>query len=117
LATLVHALVTLLGRNRGTLAVLAVLGFVRRQRRGVGVFASAWLVAIGTAIGLPLGLVVGAGLWRAVASGIDLPTGAVLAWRVAVVEVLAALALATAIAAVVSRRPLRVTPGQQLRVD
>jgi hypothetical protein len=36
---------------------------------------------------------------------------------VAVVEVLAALALATAIAAVVSRRPLRVTPGQQLRVD
>jgi hypothetical protein len=52
-----------------------------------------------------------------VASGIELPTGTVLAWRVAVVEVLAALALATAVAAVASRRPLRLTPGQQLRVD
>jgi putative ABC transport system permease protein len=117
LATLVHALVTLLSRNRATLAVLAVLGFVRRQRRSVGMFASAWLVTIGTAIGIPLGLAVGAGLWRAVASGIELPTGAVVAWRVAIIEVLAALALATAVAAVVSRRPLRLSPGQELRVD
>ena len=80
-------------------------------------FASAWLVTIGTAIGIPLGLAVGAGLWRAVASGIELPTGAVVAWRVAIIEVLAALALATAVAAVVSRRPLRLSPGQELRVD
>jgi ABC-type lipoprotein release transport system permease subunit len=117
LATLVHALVTLLARNRGTLAVLAVLGFVRRQRRGVGLFASAWLVGIGALIGIPVGLVVGAAVWRAVASGVELPTPTVLAWRVAIVEVLGALALATVVAAAASKRPLRVTPGQQLRVD
>jgi len=117
LATLVHALVTLLGRNRGTLAVLAVLGFLRRQRRGVGLFASVWLVAIGAAIGLPLGLVIGAGVWRAVASGIDLPAGTVVPWRVAVLEVVGAVALAAVVAAAASRRPLRVTPGQQLRAD
>jgi putative ABC transport system permease protein len=117
LATLVHALITRLTRSRTTLAVLAALGFSRRQRRGVCLLASAMPVAAGIAVGLPLGLLVGGRVWRALADGIGLPSPAALAWTTAVVVSLATLGLAMLVALVVSRGTVRVTPSEQLRVE
>ena len=117
LATFVHALLTVLARNRTTLAVLAVLGFRRRQRRRVGLFASLLLVASGIAIGVPVGLLLGSAVWTAVADGIDLPSGAVLAWPEAVAATIAAFGVAVVVALVATTGPLRTTPSEQLRVE
>ena len=83
LATLIHALVTMLSRNRTTIAVLAALGFTRAQRRGVSVFASVALVTFGIAIGIPLGLVIGARVWRTEKGSVALAQHRVRAVRVA----------------------------------
>ena len=117
LATLIHALVSILGRNRTALAVLAALGLVRRQRRDVGLFASLLLVVGGAALGVPLGLFLGATVWRAVADGIDLPSASVIAWSALVVAVIVATGAAAFIALVASRGALRLTPSEQLRVE
>ena len=117
LATLIHALVTILGRNRTTLAVLAALGFTRAQRRGVGVFASIALVAIGTAVGIPLGAVIAARVWSTVADGIDLPSVSVLDWSAILIASAGALAVAVLVAFTATRGSVRMTPSEQLRVE
>jgi putative ABC transport system permease protein len=117
LASLVHALATVLNQNRKTLAVLAVLGFVRQQRRAVGVLASLLLVALGLAIGIPVGLFVGSAVWRAVSDGIDLPSHAALAWPVTAAETIGAAAIAVVIALVAARGPSRAAPCDELRVE
>ena len=73
LATLIHALVTIVARNRTNLAVLAALGLTRGQRRAVGVFASAALVFVGIVVAIPFGLIVGNLIWRAVTRQNGLP--------------------------------------------
>jgi predicted lysophospholipase L1 biosynthesis ABC-type transport system permease subunit len=117
LATVIHALVTMLQRNRTTLAVLAALGFTRRQRRGVAVFASMALVLIGVVIGIPFGLVLGQRIWRSVSDGIDLPSSWALPWTTLVLASLGALVLAAVVALLASRRTVRMTPSEQLRVE
>jgi len=117
LATLVHALVTILGRNRVTLAVLSAIGFTRRQRRGVAVFASVVLVAIGVVIGIPIGLILSARIWHAVSVGIDLPTPTTVPWNTLIVATAGALGLAAVVALIASRGSARLTPSEQLRVE
>ncbi len=117
LATVVHALVTMLGRNRTTLAVLAALGFTRGQRRGVALFASTALVFLGVVIGIPIGLVLSERIWRAVSNGIDLPSAAAVPWATLVVASLGALVTAAIVALVASRGTARMTPSEQLRVE
>lgn len=117
LATLIHALVTILVRNRATLAVLAALGFTRAQRRGVGFFASLALVAIGIVIGIPLGLMIGARIWRSVAEGIDLPWRPTLAWSAVLIASACALVVAGVVALMTTRGTVRMTPSEQLRVE
>ncbi len=117
LATLIHALVTMLGRNRTNLAVLAALGFTRRQRRGVGIFASTILVLIGVAIGIPLGLILGVRVWDAAASGTDLQSDPVLAWTTVAIATVATLGVAATVALVTSRGTIRITPSEQLHVE
>lgn len=117
LAALVHALITTLARNRTTLAVLAALGFTRGQRRGVGIFASLSLVFFGVVIGIPIGLMVSQRVWRAVADGIDLSSGAATAWLTLAVASVGALGVAALVAVGASRGSLRMTPSEQLRVE
>jgi hypothetical protein len=117
LATLVHALVTILGRNRVTLAVLSTLGFTRGQRRGVAVFASVVLVTVGVLIGIPIGLILSTRIWHAVSDGMDLPSAATVPWATLIVTALGALGLAAAVALIASRGSARMTPSEQLRVE
>jgi putative ABC transport system permease protein len=117
LATLVHALVTMLARNRTTLAVLAALGFTRRQRRGVAVVASAALVCLGILIGIPIGLVLGERVWRAISEGIELPGSTAISWLTLGVASIGTLGIAALVALATSRRPARMTPSQELRAE
>ncbi len=117
LATLVHALVTMLGRNRTNLAVLAALGFTRGQRRAVGVVASLALIVTGIAIAVPLGLIAGNRIWRGVTQHIGLPADTTVGWTTLVVAPLGALAVAVLIALAASRGTVRMAPSEQLRVE
>jgi hypothetical protein len=62
-----HALAIAVRRRRRELAVLRALGLTRRQARMVVVTHGSMLAAIGLAAGVPLGIVLGRGLWRVVA--------------------------------------------------
>jgi hypothetical protein len=117
LATLVHALVTIVARNRTNLAVLAALGLTRGQRRAVGVFASAALVFAGIVVAVPVGLVGGIWIWRGVIRHIGLPAHSVVAWPTLIAAPIGALAIAVVVALVAARGTLRMTPSEQLRVE
>ncbi len=117
LATLVHALATIVARNRTNLAVLAALGLTRGQRRGVGVFASAALVFVGIVIAIPIGLIAGNLIWRAVTRQNGLPAHPVVAWSTLVAAPIGALVIAAVVALLAARGTLRMTPSEQLRVE
>ncbi|MEP6660266.1 MAG: ABC transporter permease [Acidimicrobiales bacterium] len=117
LATLIHASAIMFARNRMTLGVLAALGFTRGQRRGVCVFASMALVFVGVVIGIPTGIIVGQRVWRALSDGIDLPSTAAMAWLTLTVASIGAFGLAALVALVGSRKSVRMTPSEQLRVE
>jgi predicted lysophospholipase L1 biosynthesis ABC-type transport system permease subunit len=117
LATLIHALVLMLTRNRKNLAVLAALGFTRGQRRGVGIFASTALVFVGTLIAVPVGLIVGTRIWRGVTQHVGLPTQSAVPWSTLVVAPISALAIAALVSLFTSRGAARMTPSEQLRVE
>ena len=117
LATIVHALVTMLRRHRTTLAVLAVMGCTRGQRRSVALVATLVVVAAGVVVGVPLGLVGGVRLWHGIGDGLDVVVAAVPAWWTALIAATAALALAALVALVTSRGAARMTPSEQLRVE
>jgi predicted lysophospholipase L1 biosynthesis ABC-type transport system permease subunit len=117
LATLIHALVTLLGRHRDTLAVVSAMGFTRAQRRQVGVLAGTGLVGLGVVVGVPIGILLGARVWRGVADSIGVPSGPAVAWLVVVAAVATALAVAVGVAVVATRGAVRMSPGEQLRVE
>lgn len=117
LATVLHSLITMMGRSRTALAVMAALGLTRGQRRSIGVIACVSLVAIGVMIGVPSGLVLGARLWDAVAASIDLPSPSLISWSTVGIAAAAALTVAAVVALSVARGPLRTAPGEQLRVE
>lgn len=62
-----YALSTAVHRRRHDLAVLRVLGMTRRQTRMVVATQASVLALIGLAFGIPLGLILGRYVWRAVA--------------------------------------------------
>ena len=62
-----YALSTAVHRRRRDLAVLRVLGMTRRQTRMVVATQASVLALIGLAFGIPLGLILGRYVWRAVA--------------------------------------------------
>ena len=67
LGALIHALVLSVRRHRRQLAVLRTLGFTRRQVSAAVASHATSLAAAATAIGLPLGVVLGRLGWRVVA--------------------------------------------------
>ena len=116
-ATLIHALVTMLSRQRRSLAVLATIGFSRRQRLSVGFSASTVLLAAATIIGLPLGIIGGRQVWHYLAGSIDIPSGPVVPWIVAVVAPLIGLLVAVVVALLTGWRLARRSPADLLRAE
>ncbi len=117
LITLVHALVTMLGRHRTTLAVTGAIGFTRGQRRRVAVVATTGLVVLGIAVGVPSGLVLGNRLWRVVTDDLGLDPAGLVPWIATLLAALGALAIAVCVALGTSVGSLRNRASGQLRVE
>ena len=60
------------------LAVLKTLGFDRRQVRAAVAWQATTLATVGLVLGIPMGVLVGALVWRQVASGLGVVTTAPL---------------------------------------
>lgn len=116
-ALLVHTLVSSVRRRRSVLALLAVLGFTRRQVRAVVLGQASLVGAVALVMGLPLGLVLGRWAWTYLIEhlggivSVALPPGGL--------AVLAALVLVAAnvVAVVPARMASRVRPAVALRSE
>jgi hypothetical protein len=118
LVALVHALVSTLRTKRVEFAVLQAVGYDRGQvRRGIGWQAVLITVAVGTGLGIPLGLVGGRILWDLIAGDlgvVDTPTTPTV-----VLAVLVPLALVAtlAVAAPAAWSAVRRRPGRALATE
>jgi hypothetical protein len=82
-----HALITSVRQRRHELALLKTFGFTRHQLRSTIAWQATSFAAVGLAIGIPLGVVVGTTAWRVVANGLG----------VAVVQAVPILLLSTTV--------------------
>lgn len=112
-----HALATVVRRRRHDLAVLRALGMSRRQCRGAIVTQATVLASVGLLFGIPLGIALGRTVWRLVAENTPLvyqPPATALTLLLVIVT---ALALANLLAALPSRRAVRLPVNQILRAE
>jgi hypothetical protein len=116
-ASVAHALVLSLRRNRATLAVLRSIGFTRRQVRTVVATHAASLGVLAVTVGGPLGVVLGRQGWRMLTDRIgvafvpEIPLGATLVALAAVVATVVGIALIPGWSA------LRARPSATLRAE
>ena len=114
-ATLAHLLFVSVARRRRQVALLKVLGFVRRQVLVATCWQALTVVAVGLVIGVPLGIVAGRTVWCLFASHLGavpvavIPVGLISAVCAVIIVGGVALALAPAAFAV------RVRPAEALR--
>ncbi len=110
-------LVASVRRRRRDLAVLKTLGLSGRQLGGIVVWQSSITVAIGTVIGVPLGLVVGHVLWTGFAEAIHaVPVSTISPAYVALIAA-GAVVLANVVAAVPARVAARTRTAVLLRAE
>ena len=83
-AALTHLLVVSVSRRRREIGLLKVLGFVNGQVASAVVWQATTLALIGVVIGVPLGLVAGRAIWRALSNNLGVvPVSVVPIWLVA----------------------------------
>ncbi|HUP74647.1 MAG TPA: FtsX-like permease family protein [Acidimicrobiales bacterium] len=111
---LLHAL-TLSARRRGLeLAVLATLGFTRRQLRMIVLWQATTIAVVALAVGVPLGVGIGRIAWATLAENLAVVTEHRLsAWWV--LWVVGVIGLALVLGLVASRRVTRLRPAAELR--
>ena len=69
-ATLAHLLIVSVSRRRREVGLLKVLGFVNRQVASTVSWQATTLALVGVVVGVPLGLVVGRGVWNTFANNL-----------------------------------------------
>jgi len=110
-------LVASVRRRRRDLAILKTLGLSGRQLGTVVAWQSSVTVAIGTLIGVPLGIVLGHVLWNGFASAIHaVPVTSIPPWYVAAIAA-GAVVLANVVAAVPARIAARTPTAALLRAE
>ncbi len=114
---LANALVVAVRRRSSDLAVLRSFGFTRRQSATTVLAMAVAIVAVGILIGIPLGLAVGATLWRLTAEGAFVLSDAHVRWWYVVLPALGALVVALVAAAWPARRAARQTAAALLRAE
>jgi ABC-type lipoprotein release transport system permease subunit len=117
LAAVGFALVTAARRRRHDFAVLATIGFVRRQLRAVMVWQATTIAAVGLAVGIPLGLVVGRGVWAAVAGNLGVSTAPTWPFVGIVLLVPAVVLAVNLVAALPARAAAHTRPAVVLRAE
>lgn len=117
LAALGHALVTAVRRRRHDLAVLKAIGFRPAQNAACIAWQAMTVAAVGLVLGLPLGAVAGRLSWRWVADATPLLYEPPLAVTAVALAVPAAVAAANLLAALPARRAARLRPAEVLRSE
>ena len=104
-------------RRRRDLALLKTLGFTRRQLGATVAWQSTIAVAIGTVVGVPIGIVLGRWLWDLFAHQVHVvPASSIPTLSIALIAV-GALVLANAVAAVPARQASRTPTALLLRAE
>jgi len=117
LIAIAHAIVVSVRRGRHDLGVLRALGFRGRDVGATVAWQAVALAVVGGAIGIPLGVLVGRFVWRAVAEGTGVRTVYELP-AVAVLLAIPAAALIAVLAALIpARRAARLHPSELLRAE
>lgn len=116
-ATLAHTLMTSVRRRRHEVAVLEALGFVRRQIWLTLLWEAATLVAIGLLVGLPLGALLGRFTWSVFADGLGAVPEPQVAWIPLLLAIPIAFLAASAIAAMPAWFATRMRPAAALRAE
>jgi hypothetical protein len=116
LIAIAHALVTGTRRRRRDLAVLKTLGFVRAQVRHTVGWEATTLAVVGLVFGIPIGLVAGSALWRAIADSVGVPVALVVPAGLFLL-IPAAILVVNAIALVPARSAARLRPAVALRTE
>jgi ABC-type antimicrobial peptide transport system permease subunit len=104
-------------RRRRDFAVLRTLGFTGRQLGSVVAWQSSVAVAIGTIIGVPLGIILGRFLWNLFAHEINVIPAPTVPVVLVVLIVVGAMALANIVAAVPGRIAARTAAALLLRAE
>jgi FtsX-like permease family len=116
-ATLGHLLVTSVRRRRRDLAVLKVLGFVRRQVSSTVVWQATTLAGVALLVGLPVGVAAGRWAWVLVNQGLGSPAGPVSPALAVLAVVPATVLVANLVAALPARAAAATRPAVVLRSE
>jgi len=116
LATVAHALVTVVRRRRRDLALLKTLGFDRSQLRTTIAWQATAIAVVGLVVGIPLGLLVGNTVWRFVADGLGV-ADVVAAPALVLLIIPAVVLLVNAVAYFPGRAAARTRPAVALRAE
>jgi hypothetical protein len=110
-------LVASVRRRRRELALLKSLGFTARQLSSVVAWQATVAVAVGTVVGVPLGIVLGRFLWNLFAHELSVvPSPTVPVWAV-VATALGAIVIGNVVAAVPARMASRTPTALLLRAE
>ena len=117
IATVTHALVTAVRRRRRDLALLKTLGFTRRQVSASVAWQATTLGVAASAIGVPVGLVVGRWAWTALADNLGTVAEPIVPVLAVLLAVPLVLLVANAVAFVPGRIAARLRPAIVLRSE
>jgi hypothetical protein len=114
-ATLAHLLVVSVSQRRRDVGLLKVLGFVNRQVVSTVSWQATTLALVGVVVGVPLGLVVGRGVWNTFANNLGVVPVAVVPWLLTVAITAGVLVGANVIAIAPALVATRSKAGDLLR--
>ncbi|MFL6206535.1 MAG: FtsX-like permease family protein, partial [Acidimicrobiales bacterium] len=117
IASLIHALVLAVGRNRRVLGVLKSIGFTRRQVGGAVACHAMAFAVLALVVAVPLGIMVGRWGWRLVAEGLGVAAVPVIPPVAVLAVALGALVLANVAAAYPAWRAAHLRTALALRSE
>ncbi|HEV3212455.1 MAG TPA: ABC transporter permease [Acidimicrobiales bacterium] len=114
-ATLAHLLFVSVVRRRREIALLKVLGFVRRQVGTAVCWQATTVAVIGIAFGVPAGIVLGRYVWRAYATSLGAVPVPVVPIGIVLFVVLGVVVVSNTLALVPATLAVRLRPAVSLR--
>jgi hypothetical protein len=114
-ATLAHLLLVSVSRRRKEVALLKVLGFVRRQVSAAVCWQATTVCLIGIVVGVPVGIIVGRSTWELFATAVGVEPVAVVPAQQVVVVAIGAIVVGNILAVVPAALAARLRPAEALR--
>lgn len=116
-AGLAHGLLGSVRRGRRDLAVLATIGFTRRQVAGAVAWQAATVAVVALVVAIPLGVAAGRAAWTLLADGLGIPPSAPVPLLALGAVVAATAVVAMAVTVLPARRVAHLRPAVVLRTE